>query len=54
MTNTKYNLNEIEIDPKTYLSSFKDEDGNTVYFSKYNSSTDSSFPSINNVNPLEV
>jgi hypothetical protein len=52
MTNTKYNLNKI--DPITYLNSFKDEDGNTVYFSNYNSSTDSSFPPTNNVNPLEV
>jgi hypothetical protein len=48
MTNTKYNFNEI--DPTTYLSSYKDEDGNTVYFSNYNNS----FSSIENVNPLEV
>jgi hypothetical protein len=52
MTNTKYNLNEI--DPKTYLTSYKDEDGNIVYFSNYNSSADNSFPPIDNVNPLEV
>jgi hypothetical protein len=52
MSNTKYNLNEI--DPITYLSSYKDEDGNTIYFSNYNSSADNSLPPINNVNPLEV
>jgi hypothetical protein len=52
MTNTNYNLNEI--DSKTYLSLYKDEDCNTVYFSNYNSSADSSFPPINNVNLLEV
>jgi hypothetical protein len=52
MTNTKYSLNEIY--QKSYLSSYKDEDGNIVYFSNYNSSADSSFPPINNVNPLEV
>jgi hypothetical protein len=52
MTNTKYNFNEI--DPKSYLSSYKDEDGNYVYFSNYNSSANSTSPPIDDVNPLEV
>jgi hypothetical protein len=52
MTNTKYSLNEI--DQKSYLSSYKDEDGNIVYFSNYNSSADSSFPPINDENSLEA